>query len=215
MKRTIVSLLLAVLLLLVALPAYAQTPTPTATPTSTPTPTPLPTVRFAVRAGINLVVDPNGTKYWVEDGVVDLPVGTWYAPLIANGTLTLQPSTLTAGNIIVTDTITAAAADITTLTNDFFITSRQAPLAIADGTVISPTGSYQPIYAAGAVSTTLMGTGYDTGTWVTLVNTSTNAITLADQGAFKLSGDLALGQFDNAILVFDGTYWVLYATANN
>lgn len=195
MKRMIIALLLVVLLLLVALPAYAQTPTPTATPTLTPTPTPLPTVRFAVRAGINLVVDPNGTKYWVKDGIVDLPVGTWYAPLIANGTLTLQPDTLTL--------------------NDFLITGIQAPLTIADGTVISPTGSYQPIYAAGAVSTTLMGTGYDTGTWVTLVNTSTNAITLADQGSFKLSGDLVLGQFDNATLQFDGSYWVLRATANN
>lgn len=195
MKRTIVALLLVVLLLLVALPAYAQTPTPTATPTLTPTPTPLPTVRFAVRTGINLVVDPNGTKYWVVDGLVDLPVGTWYAPLIANGTLTLQPNTLTI--------------------NDFLITAVQVPLAIADGTVINPTGSYQPIYAAGAVSTTLMGTGYDTGTWVTLVNTGTNAITLADQGAFKLSGDLTLGQYDTVLLMFDGTYWVQRSTANN
>lgn len=193
MKRICVSLLLVVLLLFVAIPAYAQTPTSTATSTATPTSTPVPTARFAVRSGINVVIDPNGTKYWVVDGVVDLPVGTWYAPLIANGTLTLQPTALTVGFL------NLSPGENITVTQDSTITSLAA---------------YQPLTADEAVSTGSVTTGA-TGQVVIFTNVSTNTITISDTGTLKLTGNIALGQFDSLMLVSDGTNWLQVATANN
>lgn len=193
MKRICVSLLLVVLLLFVAIPAYAQTPTSTATPTATPTSTPVPTVRFSVQSGINVVIDPNGTKYWVVDGVVDLPVGTWYAPLIANGTLTLQPTALTVGFL------NLSPGENITVTQDSTITSLAA---------------YQPLTADEAVSTGSVTTGA-TGQVVIFTNVSTNTITISDTGTLKLTGNIALGQFDSLMLVSDGTNWLQVATANN
>jgi len=193
MKRICVSLLLVVLLLFVAIPAYAQTPTSTSTPTATPTATPVPTARFAVRSGINVVIDPNGTKYWVVDGVVDLPVGTWYAPLIANGTLTLQPTALTVGFL------NLSPGENITVTQDSTITSLAA---------------YQPLTADEAVSTGSVTTGA-TGQVVIFTNVSTNTITISDTGTLKLTGNIALGQFDSLMLVSDGTNWLQVATANN
>ncbi len=193
MKRICVSLLLVVLLLFVAIPAYAQTPTSTSTPTATPTATPVPTARFAVRSGINVVIDPNGTKYWVVDGVVDLPVGTWYAPLLANGTLTLQPTALTVGFL------NLSPGENITVTQDSTITSLAA---------------YQPLTADEAVSTGSVTTGA-TGQVVIFTNVSTNTITISDTGTLKLTGNIALGQFDSLMLVSDGTNWLQVATANN
>lgn len=193
MKRICVSLLLVVLLLFVAIPAYAQTPTSTSTPTATPTATPVPTARFAVRSGINVVIDPNGTKYWVVDGVVDLPVGTWYAPLLANGTLALQPTALTVGFL------NLSPGENITVTQDSTITSLAA---------------YQPLTADEAVSTGSVTTGA-TGQVVIFTNVSTNTITISDTGTLKLTGNIALGQFDSLMLVSDGTNWLQVATANN
>lgn len=128
MKRIIVSLLLVIMLLSLGAPVYAQTPTTTPTQTTTPTATTAATVRFAVRSGINVVVDPNGTKYWVTNGVVDIPQGTWYAPLIADGTLVQQPN----NQVIVVPTSMATATPGLYMSNSSVADS----IYIAEGDVI-------------------------------------------------------------------------------
>ena len=275
MKRAVTLCAVLILILCVALPAYAQTPTSTATATATATATPWPTMRFTVGNGVTQIIGPNGTKYQVSSGVVDLPIGTWYYPLIANGTLAKQQSTLTAGNLVITNTaiiptisgnvnITGTLTTGTTVSNGtiaqdttvtgvvtatgfvgpltgnvtgnlsgatvaatgavsatgnigvgaFIVQTKQGTVTVTAGGVITPTGTYQPITAGGAVSTTLVTTKtLSTGTVVRLINVGSQAITLgnyktANYDTMRLNADLVLGQYDSAALQFDGTYWV-------
>lgn len=214
MKRIFGSLLL-VLLLQIALSAYAQTPVPTATPTSVPTATPVPTMLFSVRPGINVVIDPNGIKYWVVDGTVELPVGTWYAPLIANGTLTLRPSSFIAGEItadkVTADNLVSEKADLVMGSMSLLAGN---VLTVTEGMTITLASPYQPLIASKAVTTSIILAG-DAGQVAVLMNTGSDVITLSDTGTLKLSGNIALEQYDTLTLVSDGTNWIQLATSNN
>ena len=48
-----------------------------------------------------------------------------------------------------------------------------------------------------------------------MVNNSNTTITISDTGTLKLSGNIALGQYDTLVLISDGTNWVQLATTNN
>ena len=117
MKRIGYSVILSIILLTLAFaPVLADTPTPgpTATATTYPTPTtvPTPSASFKVNtSGITVLVAPDGSKYTVSGGVVTLPTNqTWYADLIANGTLSLA----TVASQTIT-TLTATTGNITTV----------------------------------------------------------------------------------------------------
>ncbi len=86
----------------------------------------------------------------------------------------------------------------------------QSSLTIVNDTTITPTGSYQPITAAGAVGTSSI-TAMSAGYVLTLVNTGSNTITFTDTGTLKLSGNAALGQYDALKLMSDGTNWIQVA----
>ena len=68
---------------------------------------------------------------------------------------------------------------------------------------------------AAATGTSAIG-GYATaGRVIVLVNVGSNTITLTDTGTLKLSGNAALGQYDNITLMSDGTNWVELSETNN
>lgn len=91
----------------------------------------------------------------------------------------------------------------------------QTALTVTDGTAFTPTGTYQPITAAGAVTPTVSTTGFSAGDLLVLINTGSNAITLADSGTAKLASAAALGQYDSITLIFDGTNWIEFSRSNN
>jgi predicted acyltransferase (DUF342 family) len=162
-------------------------------------------------------------------GAVTVPAGA----ITATGNLTLTGTLLSADvtttddlvvgdDATVTDALTAADVTVTddatvtddlTVGSDLTITPR-AVITITQAVTLTPTGSYQQLTAAGAVSFGAITAG-TAGDLLTLVNIGSNTITITDTGTLKLTGNLALGQYDSATLLSDGTNWIQLATANN
>lgn len=96
----------------------------------------------------------------------------------------------------------------------------QTPIAVTNGAVITPTGTYQPLTSSGEVTATLTtSVSYVTaGDLLVLLNASptvTTTINIADSGTAMLSAAAALGQYDSLTLWFDGTNWVELSRSNN
>ena len=94
------------------------------------------------------------------------------------------------------------------------IISPAAVITVTQDMTITPAGGYQPLASAGTVGTAVVAAG-TAGSVVRFVNTTNTTITLTDTGTLKLSGNLALGQYDSVTVVSDGTNWVQLATSNN
>lgn len=141
---------------------------------------------------------------------------TRFSRLIVNNTLSVVGTSALTGDVTMGDdlTVTDDAAVTDDLTTANLILAAQTGIVVANDTVIAPTGSYQPISAAGAVGTASITVG-TAGSVLTLVNTSSNTITLTDTGTLKLAGNIALGQFDALNLISDGTNWVQTAPVGN
>lgn len=100
--------------------------------------------------------------------------------------------------------------------------SRQSTVTVTTNGTIAVTGGYVPLTSAGNVATSSV-TGCSAGP-VTAVapqvifeNVGSNTITLTDTATLKLSGNIALGQFDSLLLKCDtgSGNWIQLATANN
>ena len=100
-----------------------------------------------------------------------------------------------------------------TFGGDMVITP-MAVLTITQDATITPTTGYVQLASAGNLGTASVATG-TAGQVVRMVNTANTTITLTDTGTLKLSGNLALGQYDSVTLISDGTNWVQLATSNN
>lgn len=87
-------------------------------------------------------------------------------------------------------------------------------ISVTQGLTITAAGSYQPLESAGNVSTGAITAGA-AGDVLILANTANTTITISDTGTLKLSGNLALGQYDSVTLISDGTNWIQAATSNN
>ena len=112
-------------------------------------------------------------------------------------------ATNTIDGVVVADAVVSTASSTSTLASN-------GSLAL--------TGSLMPISSvAAATNVTIAAVAPSkVGQSVTIINTGTNAITIVDSGAAKLSGDLALGQYDSLSLVVQATnVLVQTATSNN
>jgi len=140
------------------------------------------------------------------------------------GTLTVgtvaTTGAVSAGSFAATGAVSAesiaatGAVQAATVSTAFGQFTAASVLTITQGLTITPASSYQPIASVGNVSTGVIATGA-AGNILMLVNTADTTITISDTGTLKLSGDLALGQFDSVTLISDGTNWVQLATSNN
>lgn len=125
-------------------------------------------------------------------------------------TLTDDDLTVTSGDLTVTEgDVTVAAGDLT-LSDNLFLTAQPV---ITVTTFFTPTGRYQPITATAARGVTV--TVGAEGMVTTITNVSTNTITITDTGTLKLSGNAALGQYDNITLYSDGTNWIEVGQVDN
>lgn len=113
-------------------------------------------------------------------------------------------------NVVATGDITAS--DDLTVGGDQ-ISSKQDAITVTDGAAFAPTGKFQPITAAGAVTPTITvkAAGFD----LVLFNSGTNAILIVDTGTTKLSSSYTMGQYDSLHLVSDGTNWIEIGRSNN
>lgn len=116
---------------------------------------------------------------------------------IAGASVAASSMTLTGAGVLGTVRLTPATA-----------------ISVTMNMTVTPAGSYQPLTSAGTVGTGVIVAG-SAGDVLTLVNNSNTTITISDTGTLKLSGNIALGQYDTLVLISDGTNWVQLATTNN
>ncbi len=140
--------------------------------------------------------------------------------------LTVNGAASVGTDLTVGDDVTASgdiagstlAADSMALTGVGALeTLRMTPstaIMVTQGITITPAGSFQPLAAEGNVSTGAIAAG-TAGDVLALTNDTNTTITISDTGTLKLSGNIALGQYDTLLLVSDGTNWVQVATTNN
>lgn len=106
--------------------------------------------------------------------------------------------TVTAGAVVGTD----------------FNLAEQTAITVTQSGTLTPTGSYQPITAAGDLSFSAIAAG-SAGDVLTVINESNTTITITDTGTTMLSGNAALGQYDSIMMLFDGTNWIEVAQTDN
>jgi hypothetical protein len=91
----------------------------------------------------------------------------------------------------------------------------QTAIAVTNGMAIVPTGTFQQLSAAGTVGGTISTTGARAGQLLILYQTSNQTVTITDTSTTMLDADMALTQYDAALLVFDGTNWIEVAHSHN
>lgn len=96
----------------------------------------------------------------------------------------------------------------------FLNAANQGNLTITEGGAFTPTGTFQGITASGSVSTGQIVVPAS-GVIFTLINFGSNTVTLTETASLVTSGNLALGQYDNATFISDGTRVILLSTTNN
>lgn len=129
---------------------------------------------------------------------------------VGTGDITAQDDVTVTDDVTINDDLTVvddALLGELNLTAAAIITPTQ-------GGTLSPGGSFQRLSAGDAVSFGAITAG-TAGDVLVLYNTVNQTITISDTGALKLTGNIALGQFDSLTLISDGTNWVMLSTANN
>lgn len=128
-----------------------------------------------------------------------------------DGTFGSTGAITTALQLTVTGDISSAAS---VMAGAFISTAAQTAIAATDGGTINATGTYQPLTSSGSVGLSAI-TIKPAGTYLFLTNESATTVTISDTSINKLSGDIALGQYDTLILLSDGTNWLEISTSNN
>jgi len=112
------------------------------------------------------------------------------------------------------------ATDTAWVVGGFTALEVASSLEIAEGESITVTTSYQPVTAAGAITTsatTAITDGPVEGAILVIVNTGANNIIIKDGANTKLGGDITLtgGADDSLTVIWDGADWVGLAMHDN
>lgn len=120
-------------------------------------------------------------------------------------------TTVSASRDVVAGRDVQAGGDV--LVSGLLVTARAAQTVTMNG-AITPVAAYMQLTSAGNVGTNNILTG-TAGQRLTLVNGVNTTITISDSGRMKLSGNIALGQYDSLQLISDGANWVQLSTSDN
>lgn len=151
-------------------------------------------------------------KLSVQDGGVTVNAG---GLTVTDGGLTLTDDdlTVTSGNLALTSgNLTQSDGNVSVA--DHLAVAAQTAITVTNGATLSPSGSYQPIQAAGNVGFGAITAGA-AGRELVIINISNTTITITDTGTLKLGGNAALGQYDSLTLWSDGTNWIQLSKADN
>lgn len=147
----------------------------------------------------------------IGDDLVIADAATVGGILTVSGALNAVGNSSTNGTWSATGAMSTGGNMSTAL---FYKATNQGNLTITEGGAFTPTGTFQGITAAGSVSSGQIVVPAS-GTIFTLINFGSNTITLTETASLVTSGNLALGQYDNATFISDGTRAILLATTNN
>jgi hypothetical protein len=129
------------------------------------------------------------------------------------GNATISGTTNLVGNATAAGTFAVNGASLT-IANDLAI-ARQTAIAVTEGSIITPTGTFQELTASGAVAATLADPA-TAGEVVILFNSTAFAITLADGAGRYFANDIVLDAYDSAILVSTAQgSWMEISRSNN
>ena len=116
---------------------------------------------------------------------------------------------------------TTLAEDVDTVLtfSEFLAPTEQTAVVVTEGSIITPTGTYQPITSAGAVTTSAtiaIADGVKNGQLLVIVNENASDTIIVKNGAnTHLSGDITLGNDDTLGLMWDGADWLELFTTDN
>ncbi len=102
--------------------------------------------------------------------------------------------------------------------SNFFRLQKRTTIEVSMNGTLNPTGSYQVISASVGSAVSLSGadiTVKPAGSVLVLVNTGGQTITFTETGTLRSAGNIALGQYDSATLLSDGTNWTQISGSNN
>lgn len=121
--------------------------------------------------------------------------------VVVGDALTVVGNTAVSGNAALSGDLTLVPDSDLTLTMNGWIT---------------PTGTFQPVRSAGAVS--ISGANIAdgvTGDLLILYNAGGQTITITETTGLISAGNIALGTLDSATLVYSGTTWIQIGASNN
>lgn len=123
------------------------------------------------------------------------------------GDAAVTGDTALTGNLAVTADITAGAGTAFT---------PQGALTLTMNGYITPTGVFQPVQSAGAVSISgaNIAPGAD-GDLLILFNGGGQTITITETTGLISAGNITLGALDSATLVYSDTTWIQIGASNN
>lgn len=127
------------------------------------------------------------------------------------GNQTVAGTSATTGNASFAGTVAVNGSDLAVA--KMLALTPQTAITATDGGIITPTGTIQMLAAAGAVTPTIAAGS--SGDVVTFINTSNAAITIVDTTGYLLSGNIVMGQWDSATVVWYGTSWIQVAESDN
>ena len=110
--------------------------------------------------------------------------------LTVTGTTALMSNASVSGTLVVDSMTIAKSLNLT----------RQTGIAVTEGAVITPTGTFQELTAAGAVTATLADPA-SAGQTVILFNSTANAITILDGSGRYFDENIVLAAYDNVTLI--------------
>ena len=114
------------------------------------------------------------------------------------GSMTVSGTSNLVGNTTVAGTFSVNGASLSVAKT--INVTRQGAIAVTEGAIITPTGTFQELTAAGGVTATLADPAA-AGQTLILFNSTSNAITIADGSGRYFAGNLVLAAYDNATLI--------------
>ena len=150
-------------------------------------------------------------KLWADSDAYITGSATVATDLNVIGNQTVGGTSATTGNASFAGTVAVNGSDLAVA--KMLALVPQTAITATDGGIITPTGTIQMLAAAGAVTPTLAAGS--SGDVVTFINTSNAAITIVDTTGYLLSGNIVMGQWDSATVVWYGTSWIQVAESDN
>lgn len=170
------------------------------------------------------VMSASGYLFRLEDGT-----GTEKFSVTDAGNATVAGTFTSTGNATMAGTLTSnGAGDFDTTLNvdgtatmgEWLNIGAQTAISVTAGAVITPTGTYQPLTSAAAVTcdtTTCIFTGTTAGDLLLLENqNASDTITIdGTGGTVECKADVVLGAGDTLLLFWDGADWQCISNYDN